>query len=72
MRTKTSHSDLTGDQVQKLWDEAMSHVIKGDYWAARLVIEKSLVSEVKTLELAIQRHSEDTANANRMQFKEER
>lgn len=49
--------NLTGPEVGELWDKAFALVQKGDYSAARLVIEKSLVSEVKALEKAIERHS---------------
>ena len=48
---------LSGAEVQAMWDKAVALVQSGDYSAARLVIEKSLVSEVKALEKAIERHS---------------
>ena len=60
---RSKAQELTGIKVQELWDTAYALVKKGDYSAARLVIEKSLVSEVKALEKFIQKHIEANPNA---------
>lgn len=54
--------ELTGDVIAAMWDQAHSLVQKGDYSAARLVIEQSLPSEAKALEEMIAKR-EATANA---------
>lgn len=50
--------ELTGDVVAAMWDQAKELVNKGDYAGARLVIEQSLPSEAKALEISIQKHME--------------
>ena len=55
--------DLTGDIVNALWEQAHALVKKGDFSGARLVIEQSLPSEAKALELVIQKHIDATSNA---------
>ena len=49
---------LSGVEVGELWNRAYELVQKGDYSAARLVIEKSLVSEVKALEKQIEKREQ--------------
>jgi len=66
---RSKAQELTGIKVQELWDEAYSLVKKGDYSAARLVIEQSIPSETVALEKFIQRHMDANPHAKEASVK---